>query len=297
MKIPIRFIQIFFTTLFTISNFQFIQAESCEKHYHQPCYLMTPFPAVEAGYSFGQFIGINQNYADVGLFTPILTRNKLTPFIDCRLYRFDSSKWGVSTGIGCRNSLFNKSVVGANIFYDYLDGKFDTNFNRLGIGVEWFYRCFNLTLNTYLPLGKRESVSKTVIFDDYIGNYRASCLEKEYSIDKGFDAEIGCQKICLNTLTLYGGLGPYYYCSKNHTNYFGGLLKLEAYYSSYISLQLKSSYDSVNGSQLQGRVQLTIPLNIFWGGRGCDDRGIRLGPVKRTGTIFTEKCCHYDWNW
>jgi Inverse autotransporter, beta-domain len=283
--------------IFPALGFRYLDAGSLEKNNCEYEFCVNPSPRLEAGYSFGQFIGINHNYAEIGLFVPIRIKNSLLPFVDHRLYKFDNNKWGMSGGLGIRKIFRNKCVLGSNIFYDYLEGRFNKSFNRLGLGLEWLGRSLDLRFNTYISLGNRTNFSKTVTYDDYVGDYHATCFEKQYSIGQGFDAEISRHFICCNQFTLCGGVGPYYYTSKKERNYFGGQLRIEANYNSLISIQIRSSYDSVNNSKTQGRIELTLPFEILCGKLKCLCNRAVLQPVKRNGIIFTDECCHYDWNW
>lgn len=252
---------------------------------------------IEAGYSAGQFIGIKQSYVELGLFVPVCSTDALTSFVDCRGYRFNNAKWGISSGIGLRKCLDNDHAVGANVYYDYLEGNFHKSFNRLGLGLEWLGACLDFRINTYLPIGHETHSSETVKYNDYIGNYRATCRENQFSIGRGFDAEVGGYFGCWNNFNVYGAIGPYYYLSKQESNYFGGQARIEMSYHSFISIQIRSSYDSVNQLRTQGQIQISIPFEILSGRLTSFCEDTILQPVRRNGVIFTGDCCDYKWNW
>lgn len=276
-----------------------LELDAAETHIFPHLATSNPFfkTRIEAGYSAGQLIGIKQSYAELGLFIPICSTDALTSFVDCRGYRFNNAKWGISSGIGLRKCLDSDHAVGANAYYDYLEGNFHKSFNRLGFGLEWLGECLDFRINTYLPVGHQTHSSETVEYNDYTGNYRATCRENQFSIGSGFDAEIGGHFGYWNNFTLYGGIGPYCYLSKQESNYFGGQARIEASYHSLVSIQIRSSYDSVNQSQTQAQIQISIPFEIL------SDRLISfcentiLQPVRRNGVIFTDDCCDYKWNW
>ena len=252
---------------------------------------------IEAAYSAGRFIGIKQDYLDLGLFVPVCLTDSLVSFIDGRGYRFNNAKWGLSSGIGLRKWLGNNQVAGVNVYYDYLEGRFHKSFNRCGFGFEWLGESLDFRVNTYLPLGNQMNSSETVKYDDYIGSYHATCRENQFSIGKGFDAEVGGHFQCWNNFTLYGAIGPYYYSSKQKSNFFGGQARIELSYNSLISIQIRSSYDSVNQLRAQGQIQISIPFEILSNKLSSFCENPILQPVRRNGVIFTDDCCDYKWNW
>jgi hypothetical protein len=252
---------------------------------------------LEVSYSVGKFIGIDENYAELGVFAPLYLSNSYLAFLDCRGYRFNDSKWGESTGVGFRRALTNYHILGANLYYDNLEGDFHKSFNRLGVGLEWLGNCLDLRLNGYFPLGSETHSSKKISYENYMGDYHATCHEEQFSISRGFDAEIGGCFFNRNKFVAYGAVGTYYYFSKDDTNYFGGQARLEVFFNSIVSLQVKTSYDSVNHSHTQGRILLSIPLDFFCKKPRCFYRNKILQPIKRNSIIFTDKCCDYTWNW
>lgn len=252
---------------------------------------------IEAGYSAGQFIGIKQSYAELGLFLPIFSENTLTSFIDCRGYRLNNAKWGLSSGIGIRKHIDDDQMIGANIYYDYLEGNFHKSFQRAGFGLEWLGECLDFRINTYFPVGHQIHSSKIASYTDYIGRYKAACRTKQFSIGSGVDAEVGHLFSCWNTFNVYGAAGPYYYSARQKNNYFGGQARIEVTYQSLVSIQIRTSYDKINHSRTQGQIQISIPFDILSSGLTCFNEDRSLQPVTRTGVIFTDDCCDYKWNW
>ena len=113
---------------------------------------------LEAGYSWGQFIGIKEDYAELGLFVPVTFCDRWAIFADGRAYRFEDDQWGASAGIGFRGFTCDGRIFGANFYYDYLEGTNNGYFNRLGVGLEWLGPCWDLRVNGYLPVGDETQV-------------------------------------------------------------------------------------------------------------------------------------------
>lgn len=252
---------------------------------------------IEARYSTGRFIGIKQDYGEAGMFAPLYLSDCFFSFLDYRDYRFNNSKWGTSAGIGIRKCLGNDNIAGANIYYDYLEGKFHKSFNRLGLGFEWLGNCWDLRINAYFPLGHQANFSRTHHYDHYVGNFHATCREKEFAFNRGFDAELGLPFWCWDNFTAYGAIGPYYYSARNKSHYYGGQARIEIHYASLITLQVRSSYDHVNHSRTQFQIEISLPFEILCGNINCCFRDLFLQPVRRNGVIFTDHCCNYTWNW
>ena len=248
----------------------------------------------DIGYSTGQFIGIHQSYAETGLFVPIYLKDASLSLVDFRGYRFNNSKCGLSSGFSFRNKIKNGHIVGANLYYDFLQGRRNKIFNRLGLGLEWLGECLDFRFNGYIPLGLQKHLSKKYIYN-YIGDYSAICRENQFSISKGFDAEIGGRFWSYGNFTAYGAIGPYFYSSKNESSYFGGHARIEVHYNSIISFQIRSSYDSLNQSRIQGQIQISFPFGTKKLNNFCEN--LILQPIRRNGVIFTKDYCDYKWNW
>lgn len=251
----------------------------------------------DIGYSAGQFIGIHEGYAEAGLFVPIYLKDSSFWLVDFRGYRFNNSKLGLSSGFSFRNKIKNGQIVGANLYYDCLQGKFNKIFNRLGFGLEWLGECLDFRFNSYIPIGIQKHLSKKYIYNDYIGGYSAICCENQFSISKGFDAEIGGRFWCYGNFTAYGAIGPYFYSSNQESSYFGGQARIEVHYNSIISFQIRSSYDRLNQSRIQGQIQISFPFEIISKKLNNFCENLILQPIRRNGVIFTNGCCDYKWNW
>jgi hypothetical protein len=263
------------------------------------CTSMFPNARIEVGYAIGKWIGIRRNYAELGVFLPVAFSPNWVSFADARGYRFNHSRWGASAGIGVRIAPTNQRIYGGNIYYDYLESHSHKGFHRLGAGLEWLGDCWDLRLNGYFRLGAGVHDTKPHVFDNYIGNYIVICQAKEYSISEGFDAEVGIPLLSRCDLQFYAALGPYYYRgSHSHSdNFWGGHARLELSWKSFISIQVRTSYDRRNHSRTQGRLWISIPFDFFKCSDFSDFCNLLTQPVQRNGIIFTDKCCHYHTNY
>ena len=256
----------------------------------------------EVGYVTGEFIGLKEGYLDLGVFVPIFECGDFVSFVDAKGYRFENSRWGASAGLGMRTWCLNECILGSNIYYDYLEGRFH-NFNRMGAGLECLTPCFDVRVNGYFPILDTEHRSRIHCFDDFQGDFIALSRNREFTPRVGFDMELGLPIGCWwDSLSIYCAAGPYYYNWRHKKNYWGGQARLELYWKSYVTVQVQTSYDRVNHSRTEGKFLLFIPFNVIdllSGGECCENlcKALFYQPVVRNGTIFTDHCCSFCWNW
>lgn len=253
---------------------------------------------LELGYSTGKFIGFERSYAELGTFIPAMVTEKYLAFGDVRAYRLDNCKWAASGGVGLRTCVGDQGAIGANCFYDYLEGRINRGFHRIGIGVEWLGTCFDVRLNGYIPIGKRTH-SALSVYSDFIGNYLITLKDKESCVREGFDAELGMTLGCWQDYKLYGAIGPYFYQMRHRHRFWGGHVRLELTWRSYLSLQIRTSYDSKYHTHTQGRFMLRIPLDAICGCTSLTDFYSQLitQPVKRNGLQFTHRSYSFTTNY
>lgn len=251
---------------------------------------------LEGGYSVGRFIGLKTNYGELDFFIASPVVNGFEPFLDIRGYRFDNGDWGASTGIGLRAwDPFYWRLWGFNVYYDFRDGCFES-FHRVGVGFESLGDCWDLRVNTYFPIGGSLHHSKLHTFDDFIGDFVATCREQQFQFC-GIDAEIGSRLWnCWDCFYLYGALGPYCYFNEDSGHVWGGYGRFELNVLQYLSLEVLVSSDSEFKTNIQGRILLSIPLWSCYPWQCCCKDFITQR-VRRNGVIFTENCCDWDWNW
>ena len=74
---------------------------------------------IEFCYHTGRYISINDDYFDIGLFTPLFSSIDQSLFLDVHGYRFNDSKWATSVGLAERHQLSEIDTVVINLYYDY----------------------------------------------------------------------------------------------------------------------------------------------------------------------------------
>lgn len=261
----------------------------------------------EVGYAFGRYISLDENYLELGLFTPLLQSDSSQFFIDAKGYRFDNGKWGSSAGVGFRTKLCDYGF-GANVYYDYLRSFHSKhNYNQWGIGLEFLGGCFDVRANGYFPFGKRKYSSCTCVFDfndfsygdfsDSNSGFYAENTKKEFAYT-GFDAEVGFQLFSFCDIDFYAAGGPYYYkrCDKKF-DFWGGYGRFEVSWKDILSAQVIVTSDKVYNTNVQGIVRLSVPLNFFSCSSQCTCDNLLAQPVRRNGVILTDTCCDWCWNW
>lgn len=256
-------------------------------------YVTSCFADLSLSYNTGKFIAIDKDYAEVDMFVPFSIDTCKSSFVDASVYRFNNDKWAFSLGTGLRTPS-QMGVWGANVYYDYLRGERRNDFHRLGAGVEWLNGCWDVRVNGYLPVGGRTKRAYTCHFDQLGDGYRASQRKLEYAYT-GIDAEVGVPFHPGDDFTLYGAAGPYYYSRTHHHHLFGGFGRLELDWKSLLSLQVRASYDNHYKTQIQGLIQISLPLDFFYIHCSCDES--LFARVKRLGIILTDSCCDWSWNW
>lgn len=248
-----------------------------------------------AGDYAGKYISIDRGYVEAGLFAPVLLSNCYTPFFDVRAYRFNDDRWAASAGFGIRRQLSEVSALGINAYYDYRRGEAKHNFHQIGVGLEWL-SCFDLRVNGYLPILRKTQLSEFCVFDQLGDGFFATRSRNEFSYS-GFDAEVGKSLWHCRDLNLYGAAGPYYYRSSHHKRFWGGYGRLGLIWRSFLSLQIRTSYDYLHSAKVQGIFQIFFPLEVFC--KGWESCGCRFidQQVWRNRIILTDHCCNWTWNW
>jgi len=253
----------------------------------------------ELGCTIGRFISVDKDYAETGLFVPVQVSQNWVSFFDGNAYRFIDGNWAASNGLGIRQRLSDSSLIGVNAYYDYRRGEAQHNFHRVGLGFEWLNTCFDVRLNGYLPVGNKTQTSSFCNFNQIGGGFFATRRKIEYAY-RGFDAEFGVPLWNYCDLYVYAAGGPYYYFRHRIQHLWGGFGRLIFSWNSIVSLQIRTSYDRVYSSRVQGCLQLSIPLDFFCSttcNKFNDCSWFWTQPVRRNNIIQKDHCCNWTWNW
>lgn len=250
----------------------------------------------QVGYAFGQYIALEDNYTQFGLFSPLLNRNDFQFLVDLKGYRLDNGKWGASSGFGLRTLSLCDSVFGFNMYYDYIRGESKHNYNQVGAGLEWLNSCYEIRVNGYLPFGIKTYSCCKCCFDDYGDGLfaRRQFLNFAYG---GFDAEAGITVFRCRDIRFYSAVGPYYYQRNRARDFFGGFVRFQADWRDIFTAQLIITTDKQNHTKAQGIITFSIPLRVFGCEPLCSCNDLLLQPIRRNGIILTDSCCDWEWNW
>ena len=255
----------------------------------------------------GKGIGYNEGYTSLGiaLFPPFFCSCSFQPFLDLRGHVFDDGRFAANAGGGFRYAYSPLSaVLGLNVYYDYRQMR-RGNFNQIGVGFEYLSNCLDLRVNGYIPIGNQFADVRTRHFDDFIGDFHATCRNEAVSTG-GFDMEVGTWlnkwlpcNWCIPCI--YVAAGPYYYTPKCGCSYTGGQFRAEMTFCSAWTVDLLTSYDRHNHGIVQGRIAYSIPLDRLFCGSSCDSCSwcdcLMRQPVQRHEIIATQRTCDWTWNW
>ncbi len=217
-----------------------------------------PIPKrIDMGHIEGKGIGYERGYSKLSvIFGPEYEVGHSLSLFDVRAVVFDDGSLAANLGVITR--ILPKKfceVFGANLFYDFREGKYG-NFNQISGGFEMLHRRWEMHANARVPLAIT-SHKKKCVFNDYVGPYREECKTRQYA-EYAFDMDVGYYFVKGKAFQLFAGAGPYYLCG--HATTFGGKAWLRPQFSDYVSFELSASYDSIYQTIFQANVVLTIPL-------------------------------------
>lgn len=252
------------------------------------------------GYSTGKRVGINEDYASMGLlWYPDFYFGNYRTLVDVSAYRLNTGKWAASAGVGIRrwNPTFD-SVLGGNFFYDFRAGDLG-NYNQVGLGFEWLTCSFDVRINGYLPIGHtcRCKLCQITFFPD--GGFWSMCNQSRCAFS-GIDAEVGGPFFSCGPWSVYGALGTYFWRRPHFGNAYGVQARLEVRWNDWIELEVYNSYDSLFHNRTQGTFTLNIPFESLcclcfsecnvvcpWWNR----------PIQRQPMIVLDKSCCWKTNY
>jgi Inverse autotransporter, beta-domain len=252
---------------------------------------------LDAGYTYGEFIGMKKSYAELGLFIAPKHTGKVQHFFDGRGYLIENGKGAASVGIGRRLwDVDSCRILGANIYYDFRHGNRGT-FNRIGVGLECLGECVDFRVNGYFPFSKGTREGTLHIFNAFIGPFFETCQQKEFAF-LGFDGEVGSSLWSDCFFDLYGAIGPYFFHHSQIAGIYGGYARINLSMGEWFSLEARVSSDNFYKTRVQGSATVTVPLYQMYScceANSCRD--LLTQPVQRNGLIFTESCCSRFFNW
>jgi len=102
--------------------------------------------------------GTDDFRARLGVFAPLWRRERSLLFLDARAVLGDAEYHEGNVGLGWRQLVGERLLVGGALFYDRLRSARNNTFHQVTLSLEALSRTWDVRLNTYLPLtGKRET--------------------------------------------------------------------------------------------------------------------------------------------
>lgn len=267
---------------------------------------------IEFGTAFGNYIGIRQGYAELGLFGMIKIPSESYLFLEGRGFLLSNNDWVGNMGFGIRKTfcLFSPVILGANIYYDYRSAHFTKeenceccflnsfrkSFASLGLGFEMLSEYMDFRSNIYLPMKEKQSSKSYFSYS----NGHFSSLQTIRYIPYGIDAEIGKRLNFCSQFYATGAAGLYGYFYRNSKKVYGPFIRLKFGWGDYLSLQARYSYDNRFHSSLQGSLLFSLPFEQL---AHCLNACCTIcfdpmtQPVQRKYILFTEKKCCWKWSW
>ena len=245
------------TALATLSAFAGHQIASKEQ---KPAEDSLPAGTITAGGKFSNHL--ESGYLDALI--PFAKAGDVTLFGDLRGTWDDNHQLLLSFGLGARYLVPGRDIIiGANVYYDYIDSQFDNHFDQLGLGAELLTKWFDARFNYYLP---DSGVHRAGTGPGFIGF--ESGLE-------GFNTEAGVLIPGLDKwLEARVFAGYYNYHSRVGVNFEGWKTRAEIRWTQAITTDLEywggnnGKANRLNGGNWIAGVRVNLPFeigNIFQG--------------------------------
>ncbi len=230
--------------------------------------------SISMRYIQGSGIGYEHSYTTLEAFlSPIRGTQTWNPYLDFRGHVFNNGKIAANAGLGMR--YISSIVYGANAYYDYRNtSRFQ--YNQIGAGLEMIGSFWGLTMNGYLPFGRK----KTPFFNPSITGTSTTTDSTFFQGNQifiqlsGTEALLACQEFALKGVTANAvfrilkkdnfsvdfAAGPYYFDGYYDKYALGGQGTASIRLKDRLSLSLIGSYDNLFHTRIQGSFALSIPL-------------------------------------
>ncbi|NGX39797.1 MAG: hypothetical protein KR126chlam1_01130 [Chlamydiae bacterium] len=239
-------------------------------------------------------VGYEEGYTTLeALYFPFVENHCFQPFLDVRGHVFNDAEFAANAGIGLRYLDDCCASWGANVYYDYRsDRDRKVHFHQIGAGLEYLTDCFDVRLNGYFPITRKDCFKKLH------GEYETDDLKVECCLESvsfiGGNLEVGVPFCFFPYVDFYIAGGPYYYdARKTSKDTWGGQIRLDAFICTNFRVGLIVNHDSIFDTRVQGVVSFTLPL----GGKCVTDCGqsCALRRVERNEIIVLNEL--FDWSW
>lgn len=146
-------------------------------------------------------------------------------------------------------------LFGWNVFYDQRKSpKYHNNFSQIGVGLEALAYDMDIRLNTYFPIGQRNS-------KPYKKTYRRGGYWSYYEFEMiGLDVEIGRHFFPFWWLNFYFSVDPYLYSSKPTHAFAGSAVHFKTQLLNILSVDTMASWDHIFHSKFAAQFSISIPF-------------------------------------
>lgn len=178
------------------------------------------------------------------------------PFIDLRAHRVEKGRLATNVGIGFRSfSPCFDEMYGLNLYYDFRRLG-STSLQQIGLGAEFFFRCWELRCNGYIPIGRKQALRDVTVFT-YPGDFSAKRNRYERA-QWGMDLELG-RAFSLSCFDFFTAIGPYTY-NDGFQGILGGMWRIGVECCHCLAASLYVTNDGYFGTKVQGELTLYAPL-------------------------------------
>lgn len=256
-------------------------------------------------YTQGDWFDLDDGYITLGAFGVMPRRQScdLFPVYNAAIHYIpETEDTAMNLGFGFRylDSCCCR-VFGLNFFYDFRENCVD-QYHRIGTGIEYLSDCFDFRFNGYFPVGENIGESEVYVFDDYIGDYLATCQIIQKALC-GFDFEFGKGCCFCNCIEVYGALGGHFYSRCWDSSAYGVDGRIRASYCNFYG-EIKGGYDKEYEGMFRATIGFSIPLynskNRSRASCRYNDccRNLVCERIERQNLIVLDRpCCHWTWNW
>ncbi|WP_428700264.1 inverse autotransporter beta domain-containing protein [Stappia sp.] len=238
----------------------------------------------------GGKVGTKTDVGETTLFVPLFQTFDRLIYTDIRGSFGASGSQELNAGLGIRQIIDNRWIVGAYGFLDYRRSQYNNHFTQVTLGAELMSERLSFRANAYLPVGKTKH--QLASHDTAsVGPASITVRGGEERAMRGLDMEAGV----LTGLSLLGEDrdefwlhgGGYAFWEDEADTVWGPRLRAEyrmndvLFEGSRVSLLAEYQYDEPRGSQGFFGARLRLPLQRVFGG---DDGGSRLTPLQQRMT-------------
>lgn len=212
--------------------------------------LPTFFPAMTPRFTLAGGTG-DFSYTHGDFMAALFGSNNGIAFIDAQGKFGHDNAWFGSLGLGAREIIDNKSILGVYIFGDRSESGNNNLFWDVSPGIEWMNNVWDAHINGYFPVGDTQRNSG-LYYGDQIGisKYVSFSGHAEYdalfrvgeSVGTGVDSEVGYTIPHTNRLRVF--VGGYYFDPRNAEHILGGLAGIQVQMSQHVLVRVDDSYDN-----------------------------------------------------